>query len=173
MKFIVSILCFVLIGSTGFCQDIDAEAFKTDILALYNASKKSLTSVKDGASVGNEDGRKKYNSRVILSGSKTAYILEDDEKTNTYIATYTFKNVRTPSEKVDEIVHLIHEATAEFGLEIGKATDIKYVGYQKKTIEFPSDNIDDMGKYPSFHVGLVKDGNPMELEVQVNEILWK
>lgn len=173
MKSVLSAFLLISICVTGFSQDIDADAFKADIQSLYNASKKSLSSLKDGASVGEEDGKKKFNPTVILSGSKTAYILEDDEKTNTYLATYTFKNIRVSSEKVDEIVNLIAEATAEYGLEVGRATDIKYVGYQKKTIEFPSDNIDDMGKYPSFHVGLLKDGNPMEIEIQINEILWK
>ena len=68
---------------------------------------------------------------------------------------------------------MILEATQEFGLTKETRTDIGYVGYQKNVIEFPADNIDDMGKHTFFSVGLTKDGNPMSLEIIASEILWK
>jgi hypothetical protein len=169
--FILLFCMLVSLGATA--QDFDAEIFKADIVSLYDVGKSSFKSLKEGDSFETVNGEYHYKSSLLLNGSESVYISEDAEKSHTYIAQYTFKNVRDPQAKMMEFVNLIAEATSDHELVVGRGTDIKYLGYQKQTIEFPADNIDDMGKHPSFTVGMLEDGNPMSFEIQVSEILWK
>lgn len=173
MKSFIATLLFAIATSFAFSQEFDADQFKSDIQTLYLSAKQGFKDLKQGEATELGDGLKHFESSLQLNGAKEVAITMDAEKSNTYIATYVFKNIRIPQEKVDEMVQLIVEATAEYGLAAGKGTDRKYVKYQKQTIEFPSDNIDVMGKYPSFVVGLVKDGNPMELEITISQTLWR
>lgn len=173
MKKIFTILLMVGISITSYAQTIDETQFKEDIIALYNAGMKSFKSNKEGESMAEDGGLKHFKSNLSLNGAKETYITEDGEKNYKYVAKYTLKNVRDPQAKTEEIAQLIADATAEFGLEKGSTTDIKYLGYKKHTIEFPADNIDDMGKHTSFSLGLIDDGNPMSFEIVVTEILWK
>jgi hypothetical protein len=173
MKTFVATILFAIVTATAIGQEFDPAQFKTDIHSLYLSSKQGFKDIKQGEPNEPGDGFKHFTSSLILSGSKDVEITMDSEKSNTYIAKYSFNNVRIPQEKVDELMQLILEATEEFGLASGKGTDIKYIKYKKQTVEFPSDNIDIMGKYPSFVVGLLKDGNPMELEITISEPLWR
>ncbi len=173
MKQTFTLLFCMLVYLGATAQEFDAETFKTDIVSLYEVGKSSFKTLKEGESFETVNGARHYKSTMQLHGAKSVYISEDEEKSHTYIAHFTFKNVRNPQEKMTEFVNLIAEATAEHGFAVGRGTDIKYLGYQKQTIEFPADNIDDMGKHPSFTVGMIADGNPMSFEIQVSEILWK
>lgn len=164
------ILCLSVLGNG---QTIDSELFKTDIVALYDAGMKSFKNNKDGEFLKEIDGVKSYNSNLSLNGAKELVIMEDAEGNYKCVAQYTMKNIRDAKAKVEEIAVLISQATADFGLEKASTTDVKYLGYTKHTIEFPADNIDDMGKHTSFSVGLIDDGNPISFEIVVTEILWK
>ena len=157
----------------GSAQSIDTELFKADVVALYEAGMKSFKNNKVDEAVEENGSVKTFKSNLTLNGAKESVVIEDGEKNYKYAANYTMKNIRDPKAKVEEIATLIAEATAEMGLEKASTTDIKYIGYTKHTIEFPADNIDDMGKHTSFSVGLTDDGNPMSFEIVVTEILWK
>ncbi len=157
----------------GNGQNIDSELFKTDIVALYEAGMKSFKNNKEGESLDEIDGIKTYRSNLSLNGAKELIVKEDSEGNYKCAAQYTMKNIRDPKTKVEEIAVLISQATTDFGLAKASTTDVKYLGYTKHTIEFPADNIDDMGKHTSFSVGLTDDGNPMSFEIVVTEILWK
>lgn len=171
-----SILLSFLIGCLSIhcqAQTIDNDQFKTDIISLYEAGMKSFKTNKEGEAIDDNGSVKFYKPNLELSGAKNSLVQEDSEGNYKYVASYTLKNVRDPKSKVDEIAILIAEATSEFGFEKATTTDVKYLGYSKHTIEFPADNIDDMGKHTSFSVGLTDDGNPMSFEIIVTEILWK
>ncbi len=157
----------------GLSQDIDKEAFHADIVTLYQTGMKTFKPLIDGEGKIGSNGNTTYASSLKLNGAESVEIDVDAEGSHTYIARYTFKNVRDSKAKLEEVSNMILEATQEFGLTKETITDIGYVGYQKHVIEFPADNIDDMGKHTSFSVGLTKDGNPMSLEIVASEILWK
>ena len=160
-------------SNISLSQSMDSDQFKTDIIELYNAGMKSFKSFKEGESYAEENGNKLYKTTLTLNEAKTVFISEDSEHNYKFVAHYSMKNVRDPKVKLNEISALMLEATTEFGLEKNNRTDMKYVGYQKQVIEFPADNIDDMGKHTSFEIGLTDDGNPMSFEIVVTEILWK
>lgn len=171
-SFLIAILA-VCLTSLGQTQTIDNEQFKSDIIALYDAGMISFKNNKDGEALEDNGGVKKFKANLPLNGAKEIVIEEDAEGNYKYRASYTLKNIRNPKAKVEEIALLIAEATTDLGLEKASKTDVKYIGYTKHIIEFPADNIDDMGKHTSFTVGMTMDGNPMSFEIVVTEILWK
>jgi hypothetical protein len=173
MKSLVLMSFILCLSAIGNAQTIDSELFKTDIVALYDAGMKSFKNSKEGEFIKEVDGVKSYNSNLSLNGAKELVIKEDAEGNYKCVAQYTMKNIRDAKAKVEEIAVLISQATADFSLDKASTTDVKYLGYTKHTIEFPADNIDDMGKHTSFSVGLIDDGNPISFEIVVTEILWK
>lgn len=172
MRYLYTLLFCCIITPTLVAQEIEPEAFKADIGKLYTSAKAHFKDIKKGEP-SNMDGMKKYETELVLNGAQGTYLTVDAENSATYVANYTMKNIRDPKAKVEEIAAMMSEATSEFGLELSKTTDIKYVGYQKYIIEFPADNIDDMGKHPAFSIGLLQEGNPMEFEITVIDPLWK
>ncbi|GAB5539358.1 MAG: hypothetical protein Salg2KO_14610 [Salibacteraceae bacterium] len=154
-------------------QELEKAAFQEDIKTLYHTGMKTLKPLIEGDAVESMGDEKTFKTSLTINGAKDAFIKVDAEGSHTYVAQYAFKNVRDPKAKLEEMANWILEATEEYGLEKSVRTDITFVNYQKHTIEFPADNIDDMGKHTSFAIGLTKDGNPMALEIMVSEILWK
>lgn len=166
----------VLVSSTLFAQEtLDPVLFKEQVATLYQNASKSFAANKEGAAQDVPDGTKRFASNLSLSGAREAYITADEENSHTYVAHYEIQVKTWPEaeKKLEELVTLILEATADKGLIRSKGTDINYYKYQKHTVEFPSENIDIMGRYPSFSVGIIKDSNPVTIEVMVNEPLWK
>lgn len=172
MKYALFTLFAISICTTAWSQDFDTAAFKADIAALYESANHDFDKHLEGEPTDQGD-HKQYATSLVLHGADEAYITEDDETSRAYIAHFTMKNVRNPQEKVDEIVQLIAEVCEQYGLEVNSASSIKYLGYTMKTLEYPSDNIDEMGRYPNFAIGMLEDGNPMEFEIIINEPFWK
>jgi hypothetical protein len=71
------------------------------------------------------------------------------------------------------MVALMREVLAEKGLVHTNGTDINYEGYRKQTFQYDSDNIDLLGKYPSFALGIVRGSEPPIIEMTITEPLWK
>lgn len=165
-----------LASFTLFAQEpLDPALFKEQVATLYQNAAKSFAANKEGGAEDAPDGTKHFASNLSLSGAKESYITADEENSHTYVAHYELQVKTWPEaeKKLEELVALILEATADKGLIRSKGTDINYYKYQKHTVEFPSENIDIMGRYPSFSVGIIKDSNPVIIEVMVNEPLWK
>lgn len=165
-----------LTASVSIAQDNsgnDNDAFKNDIKALYAGAKTGFKDLMTGDGLPAADGNTRYKTDLVVNGAKEAYVSVDEENSKTYVAIYEFRNLREPEKKLEVLMNLVLEATTEYGLERSKGTEIRYVGYRKHTVEFPSDNIDLMGKYPSFAMGVLDDGNPVIIEFKVTEPLWK
>ena len=170
LSFVFTLCLFLSLASFG--QTIDAEAFKADIKALYESANQDFKGHIQGE--GTDEGEHtKYTTNLVLNGASEAYITEDEETSRAYVAHFILKNVRNPQEKLDEVVKMVAEVCEAYGLAVNSASSIKYVGYTMKTLEYPSDNIDEMGRYPTFSIGLLKEGNPMEFEIIINEPFWK
>lgn len=173
MKSFGLLVVISLLPTIHVAQEFDSDAFKGDIQTLYLSSTRSFKGMKKEESTINDNGDTEYETELCVNGAHRCYITVDDEKSHTYTAQLTFKNVLKPAEKMEEIIGLVNEVTSQYGLARGKTTDIKYKGYQKHTLEFPSDNINEMGRRPTLAVGMLKDGNPMEIEITITEPLWK
>ncbi|MEZ4722064.1 MAG: hypothetical protein R2813_09345 [Flavobacteriales bacterium] len=173
MKSLCLVALLFLVSSIGYSQEFDSDAFKGDIQTLYLSSTRSFKGMKKEESTVNDNGDTEYETELCIHGANRCFITVDDEKSHTYTAQLTFKNVLKPMDKMEEIIGLVNEITSQYGLARGKTTDIKYKGYQKHTLEFPSDNINEMGRRPTLGVGMLKDGNPMEIEITITEPLWK
>lgn len=173
---LTSLCVALLLGAaplTKQATEFDAETFKTNIKELYLSAKQGFKNSKGAAMADAEDGSKQYECSITLSGALDGVIAVDAEKSQRFIARFEFKNAPLAEQQMEQMINLIVEATAEFGLARNSAVDIRYVKYKKHTVEFPSDNIDVMGKYPSFSLGMIKDSNPVVIELIVNEPFWK
>lgn len=164
---------FLAMVQITFAQEIDREVFKSEIDAIYLSAKQGFKDTKVGEPAAQPDGNSRLDCTIKLNGSLEAYITVDSEKSKSYFAKYEFKTPALAEAALENLIALTLDATEKYGLVRGKGTEIRYVKYQKQTVEFPSDNIDIMGRYPSFSFGIVKDSNPAQIEVMVNEPLWK
>lgn len=163
----------VLAFTISNAQEFDPELFKTQIATLYESAFKSFNAQKEGTVQEIPDGTQRYSSTILLSESKDSYITVDAEKSHTFVSFYEMKTLPLAEKKQEELITLVLEATKEKGLVRSKATDIYYHKYQEHMVAFPSENIDIMGRYPSFSLGIVKDSNPPIVEIKINEPLWK
>lgn len=168
------IAAFTFLSSMAFAQSaMDDETFKNDIHALYGSAKQGFKDIVEGDAVPAADGNKRFKTTMVINGAKDVYVSVDSEDSKTYVAVFEFKNLRNAPEKLEAMMALMLEGTSEFGLDRSKGTEIRYVGYRKHTVEFPSDNIDLMGKYPAYSLGILDDGNPVIMEMMITEPLWK
>ncbi|GAB4384053.1 MAG: hypothetical protein Kow0075_16130 [Salibacteraceae bacterium] len=172
MKISLTLAALVVFSQTLWAQ-VDEQNFKADLEKLYQSAKFGFKDIKGEAETTTPDGTKVYKANFVLSGAKNAVVKTDAENVSTYVATIELKNVNNPSAKLEEMVNWMLAALEKYGLTRGSGTDINYVGYRKHTAEYPSDNIDELGKHPSFSLGILSDGNPMVIELIVYEPLWK
>lgn len=166
----ISLLCLVTLISNA--QWSDSEEFRQALKTLHNSAKQGFKDIK-GEPTGELNGEATFNSTLLPAGAAKAWLQVDSEKSHTYVAIFEFKNVPAVEAAIEPMVKAAEESLAEFSLSRGKGIDMRYVRYQKHLIEFASDNIDETGKRPSFAFGILKDSNPVAIEMRVNEPLWK
>lgn len=154
-------------------QTINPDIYKKNMEILYDAAAKGFKEIKLEASGESPAGNKKYHAAKKVSGASDVYIDVDAEDSHTYYARFESEDLETAQARMEEMVTMAGEIVAEKGLVRKKGTDMNYEGYRKHTLEYDSDNIDLMGKYPSFEFGIVKGSEPVTIEMVVNEPLWK
>ncbi|MBT3648765.1 MAG: hypothetical protein HN542_11035 [Flavobacteriales bacterium] len=172
-KHALVLICTILIGGISLAQNINPEIFKKNTEVLYEAAADGFNQIKleqDGES---SSGDLKFRSARKVSGATDVHILVDKETTHTYYAIFQGIDLEEAKKKVDEMVALMREVLAEKGLVHTNGTDINYEGYRKQTFQYDSDNIDLLGKYPSFALGIVRGSEPPIIEMTITEPLWK
>jgi hypothetical protein len=170
----LSLVILSFVSFSVFSQDLTSEVFKADMNLLYKSAKLTFKDIKQGPAEPQSDGTSRFKPSYLVQGAKECYISVDAEKSQTYVAVFEFKNQVVAEKFLEEMIAWTLEATAEYTLARSKGTEMRYLKFQKHTIEFPSDNIDIMGRYPSFSLGVLKDSQmPAFVEVMINEPLWK
>ena len=174
MNRIVPLIAFVLaLSVSAKAQNINADIFKKNIEIVYDAAANGFKDIKLDQIGNSDNGNSKFGSARKVSGASEVYILVDEETTHTYFAIFQGSDLDETKKKVDEMVALMREVLAEHGLVHSNGTDINYEGYRKQTFQYDSDNIDLLGKYPSFGLGIMRGSEPPVLELTITEPLWK
>jgi len=173
MRTVTFFVLGILWNSAIDAQTINTDIFIKNIDLLYESAAKSFKEIKLEQSGNTDDGDVKYHSSRKISGASDVYIKADAENSFTYIAHFESKDLKTAQLHVEDMAVMILEMVSEKGLVRGSGTEMNYEGYRKQTVEFASDNIDIMGKYPSFSIGILKGKTPVTIELVVNEPLWK
>ncbi|NQV53714.1 MAG: hypothetical protein HQ500_11050 [Flavobacteriales bacterium] len=173
MKWIPLFAVLLIFNASISAQDINPEIFRKNVDVLYTAADAGFKSIKGEETGTTEDGDKKYHSTRKVSGAMDVYIKVDGEDTHTYIAVFESKDMKSAQAKMEQMAQIIFEEIEEKGFARDSGTDMSYEGYRKATIEFASDNIDDLGHHPSFSIGILRGSNPPVVELEINEPLWK
>jgi hypothetical protein len=172
MRVLFLAMCFGFF-TTASAQTINPDIFKKNIDLLYTSAAGSFKDIKNEEVGTTEDGDRKYSAGRKISGASDVYIKADAENSFTYIAHFESKDIKTAEAKIEEMMALVLGQVADKGLVRSKGTEIRYEGYRKHTVEYESDNIDLLGKYPSFSMGIIKGSSPVTIEFVINEPLWK
>jgi len=162
-----------LIGSVINAQTINPDIYKKNIEILYDAAAKGFKDIKLEESGTSPSGIKKFKAAKKVSGASEVFIDVDAENSMTYYAHFEASDIEGAKDKVEEMVAMAEEVTSDKGLVRKRGTNVSYEGYKKITLEYDSDNIDLMGKYPSLSFGIIKGSQPPMIELIVNEPLWK
>lgn len=173
MRTVTFFVLGILWNSAIDAQTINTDIFIKNIDLLYESAAKSFKEIKLEQSGNTDDGDVKYHSSRKISGASDVYIKADDENSYTYVAHFESKDLKTAEAKIEEMMGLILVQVSDKGLARSKGTEMRYEGYRKHTVEYETDNIDLLGKYPSFSVGVLKGSNPVMIELTINEPLWK
>jgi hypothetical protein len=171
----IALILTFAIGSCLFthAQTINPDIFNKNIELLYTAAADGFNEIKMEQDGQNESGDLKFRSARKVSGASEVYILVDKETTHTYYAVFEGTDLDESKKNIDEMVALMREVLAEHGLVHSIGTDINYEGYRKQTFQYDSDNIDLLGKYPSFGLGIKRGSEPPIIELTITEPLWK
>ncbi|MEX2597955.1 MAG: hypothetical protein WEC59_13600 [Salibacteraceae bacterium] len=173
MKSLVLFTLSAVFSASVQAQDINKEIFQKNIVILYEAAASGFKEIKKESSGTTDRGNAKFHASRKVSGAKDVFIDVDSEDSHTYVALFEANDVESAKKMVEEMTVLASEVLAENGLVRKKGTEMRYEGYRKQTIEYDSDNIDLMGKYPSFEFGVLRDTEPPLVEMVINEPLWK
>lgn len=173
MKWTFICIAAILLTVQAHAQDINPEIFRKNIDVLYEAADAGFKSIKGEENGTTDQGDVKHHSTRKISGAVDVYIKVDSEKTHTYVAIFGAKDSKSAQAKVEQMAQLIFEQIGDKGFKRNAGTDMDYEGYRKQTVEYDSDNIDDLGHHPSFSVGILRGTNPPVVELQINEPLWK
>jgi hypothetical protein len=173
MKWTLTLLCVTFFSGAFNAQVINAEIFRKNIDVLYTSAAAGFKTIKGEASGTTDDGLARFHSTRKVSGADDVYITMDDEKSLTYIAHFKSKDLATAKASIEDMANMIQEQVAEKGFHRSSGTELGYEGYRKQTVEYESDNIDDLGHHPSFSLGILRGSNPPIIELMINEPLWK
>lgn len=154
-------------------QDINPEIFRKNIDILYEAADKGFKEIKGDENGTTDKGDVKFHAKRKVSGAMDTYIKVDEETTHTYVALFEVKDNTAAKEQVELMATLIHEQIGGKGFKRSTGTDMSFEGYRKQTVEYDSENIDDLGHHPSFSVGILRGTNPPVISMEINEPLWK
>lgn len=159
--------------SSSASIDTDSAIIHQNMDEIYESAKRSFGNIK-GAKIGSKDGKTIYASKLELLQATECTIEVDSERSHTYIAKYTGLDLEEAKSLQEKLTVIIYKRTQPEGFKRAKGSNFKYYKYQMNTVEFESDNIDEMGKHPSFSIGVLAeaDGN-FTLIYSATDPLWK
>ena len=151
---------FAVLMLTAFglhAQQINPDIFKKNIEILYDAAAKGFKEIKLEETGTTSDGDKRYHAGRKVSGASDVHIVVDEEDSHTYVAHFEAEDMEGAQKAMEEMATMASEVLSDKGLARKKGTSMNYEGYRKHTLEYDSDNIDLMGKYPSFEFVILRD----------------
>lgn len=166
--------CILLTSFVLQAQKPSQGTLQQEIAGLSQAAYSSFAAIKtDQASANPEGGGRKIVPSKVLTGASEAFITVDEENSHSYVARFEAASIEEGLKMAETLGNAAIAALEKKGFKLGKGTDVRYHKYRKTTVEFASDNIDEMGRHPSIAIGvLAQDGDTM-VEFIMNEPLWK
>lgn len=168
LKF-VSVFYLILITNNTFSQ-INSETIDQDIDTLIQLSKKEFKGIV-GEKTHEKDGETYYQVDFTIEGASDITITIDKENSRSFYAYFKLSTTTLATSELEKLTKAIEEVAANYGLTRSSGTDVKYEKFKATRIEFDSENIDVLGKHPSFTLGILKNSSTIELIL--TEPLWK
>ena len=160
-----------MIGTISVCfSQIDEDQFTMDMDSLIRLTDDEFKPI-IASETHKKDGETFYEVTFLPSGSKRGTVSIDEENYRSYFCYFELSTNTLAATELEKISRLVAEAGEKHGLAMSSGTDVKYKNFKAVRIEFDSDNIDDLGKHPSFTIGILK--NAPTVEVILTEPLWK
>lgn len=156
-------------ANSAFSQ-INPETIGHDIDTLIQLSKKEFKGIV-GEKTHEKDGETYYQANFSIDGASDIAITIDKENSRSFYAYFKLSTNTLAASELDKLTKAIEDVAANYGLTKSAGTDVKYDKFKATRIEFDSENIDVLGKHPSFTLGILKNSSTIELIL--TEPLWK
>ena len=162
-----------LTGDTPSDIDSDSARLHMQMDEIFESAKRSFANLK-GTKKETRDGISIYESKLEVLGSSDNRIEMDSERSHSFISLFTGLSVEEARDKEEQLVSIIMKRVQPEGFKRGRGSDFNYYQYRMSTIEYDTDNIDELGKRPSFTIGIVKedDGTYTTVFTAIDP-LWK
>jgi hypothetical protein len=166
---LIIILNAFFISNCAFSQ-INTQTIGHDIDTLIQLSKKEFKGIV-GDKTHEKDGETYYKVDFTIEGASDITITIDKENSRSFYAYFELSTIILATSELEKLTKSIEEIAANYGLTRSSGTDVKYEKFKATRIEFDSENIDVLGKHPSFTLGILKNSSTIELIL--TEPLWK
>jgi len=154
--------------------ELDMAAAKSAFVKLYNASRTSFKDFKKGDKQTLEGTELMYfDSSLEFPGAVKSIITLDGEDSHYFEATFFPGSEDKAHSMATDLAEALFASVPQKGFALRDGTDVRFHNYKKKSIEFDSDNISMMGRYPSASIGVIKDGDHFIVELRILEPFWK
>lgn len=164
--FVLLSLCWIIESQA----QIDARNFENQLDSLFRFAKQEFKPI-IGLKSYDSDNLTFYHSVYTPTGGHDSKISIDDENSRSYYVYFELSTPDLTEKELTKIAQHTENVGLKYGLTRKNGTDIKYQKFNAIRIEFDSDNIDILGKHPSFTIGILKNSNTIEMVI--NEPLWK
>lgn len=161
---------FCVFSSLGMFSQVNRETFAAEIDSLIQLSLQEFKGIRSNESY-KADAQTIYTSTYLLDGAKKAEIAIDEEKVGTYSTEIMLSTSTLATAELEYIASTIASVAEKYGLVRSDGTDVKYDKFKAIRVEFDSEDIDVLGKHPSFTIGILR--NSSTVEIILNEPLWK
>lgn len=168
LTFIIILNAF-FISNCAFSQ-INTETIGHNIDSLIQLSKKEFKGIV-GEKTHEKDGETYYQADFTIEGASDITITIDKENSRSLYAYFKLSNTTLVTTELEKLTIAVEKVAANYGLTRRSGTDVKYEKFKATRIEFDSENIDVLGKHPSFTLGILKNSSTIELIL--TEPLWK
>lgn len=153
--------------------DTDSAILHMQIDELYEAAKTSFVTLKVRKQA-SESSKTVYISKLELLGSDQNQIEMDKERSHVFHAVFDSLNLEEATLKKEKLTQILYKRLVSEGYQRNIGSDFKFYQYQLNTVEFASDNIDELGKHPSFRVGIISnDDGTYSVLLNALDPLWK
>ncbi|GEM_PF-5681042 len=163
----------VVAADTARPIDTDSAKLHMQMDQIYESAKRSFGDLK-GSRTGTNDGKTVYESKIEVLHSNSNTIEVDSERSHAFTCKFDGLTLEEALEQQEKLTMILHKRLVPEGFKRGIGSNFRYYKYQLNTVEFESDNIDEMGKRPSFTIGLLEanDGS-FTVELLAIDPLWK
>lgn len=170
MKKTVLFCLLIFFFNLGSYSQVSRETFASEIDSLVQLSLNEFKGIRSEQSY-KDDGQTIFSSTYIINGAKKAEIAIDEENVGTYSTEIGMSTSTLAASELEYIATTIAKVAETYGLVRSNGTDVKYEKFKAIRVEFDSDDIDVLGKHPSFTIGILR--NSSTIEITLNEPLWK